>query len=163
MQPLAHFRNTAFRQISTMATIASLRRISAKSLSERMLEEKDAKDPTFAVIDVRDSDYIGGHIKGGTNIPTHTLDAMMPTLVRKLKDKKTVVFHCLLSQQRGPGAALQYLRERDGLLKAMGEDPKGEHGQEVVVLDKGFLGWQEVYGSDERLTEGYVKDLWDNY
>jgi rhodanese-related sulfurtransferase len=88
---------------------------------------------------------------------------MMATLVRKLKDKKTVVFHCALSQQRGPGAALKYLRERDGLLKAMGEDAKGEAGQEVVVLDRGFLGWQEVYGVDERLTEGYRKELWEDY
>ena len=84
----------------------------------------------------------------------------MPTLVRRLKDKKTVVFHCALSQQRGPSAALKYLRERDGLLKSMGEEAKE---QDVYVLDRGFSGWQEVYGEDERLTEGYVKDLWENY
>ncbi|KAH6890624.1 Rhodanese-like domain-containing protein [Thelonectria olida] len=146
-----------------MTTIASLRRISAKSLSEKILEEQDAKELTYAIIDVRDDDYIGGHIKGSLNVPAHTLDAMMATLVRKFKDKKTVVFHCALSQQRGPSAALKYLRERDGLLKAMGEDPKGESGQEVVVLDRGFLGWQEVYGGDERLTEGYRKELWEDY
>ncbi|KAK2476355.1 hypothetical protein H9L39_11579, partial [Fusarium oxysporum f. sp. albedinis] len=150
-------------QARKMTTIASLKRLSAKSLSEKILEEVNATDPTFAVIDVRDNDYIGGHIKGSTNIPAHTLDAMMPTLVRRLKDKKTVVFHCALSQQRGPSAALKYVRERDGLLKSMGEDPKGESGQDVFVLDRGFSGWQEVYGEDERLTEGYVKDLWDNY
>lgn len=85
---------------------------------------------------------------------------MLSTIVRRLKDKKTVVFHCALSQQRGPGAALKYIRERDSLLRMMGEQPKE---QEVLVLDKGFHGWQQVYGNDERLTEGYVKDLWDNY
>ncbi|KAF4946407.1 hypothetical protein FGADI_11232 [Fusarium gaditjirri] len=133
-----------------MTTIASLKRLSAKSLSEKILQEVNATDPTFAVIDVRDNaeltleDHIGGHIKGSTNIPAHTLDAMMPTL-------------------RGPSAALKYLRERDGLLKSMGEDPKGESGQDVFVLDRGFSGWQEVYGEDERLTEAYVKDLWENY
>ncbi|CAG7562708.1 unnamed protein product [Fusarium equiseti] len=143
-----------------MTTIASLKRLSAKSLSEKILEEVNLTDPTFAVIDVRDNDYIGGHIKGSQNIPAHTLEAMMPTLVRRLKDKKTVVFHCALSQQRGPSAALKYLRERDGLLRSMGEEAKN---QDVYILERGFSGWQEVYGEDERLTEGYVKDLWDNY
>lgn len=86
----------------------------------------------------------------------------MPTLVRQLKDKPTVVFHCALSQQRGPSAALQYLRERDGLLAALGE-ARGAEGQTVYVLDRGFTGWQEVYGTDERLTEGYRKELWEEY
>lgn len=119
-------------------------------------------------------DYIGGHIKGSTNVPSAQLDAMMPTLVRKLKDKKTVVFHCALSQQRGPSAALKYLREKDGHLQTLelsssreGGDAKESSGaavaQEVYVLEKGFVGWQEVYGDDERLTEGYRKELWQDY
>lgn len=112
-------------------------------------------------------DYIGGHIKGSMNIPIGQLEAMMPTLVRKLKDKKTVVFHCLLSQQRGPSAALKYLRERDGLLRILGErnlnESEGEQGQEVYILERGFSGWQEVYGTDERLTEGYSKELWRDF
>lgn len=36
--------------------------------------------------------------------------------------------------------------------------------QKVYVLDRGFVGWQEDYGADERLTEGYRKELWaDGY
>lgn len=104
------------------------------------------------------SDYIGGHIKGSTNIPCNQLDSLLPTLVRKLKAKKTVVFHCALSQQRGPFAALKYLRERDGLLTALGEESLPE--QEVFILERGFTGWQEVYGEDERLTEGFRRELW---
>lgn len=87
----------------------------------------------------------------------------MPTLVRRLRTKQTVIFHCALSQQRGPSAALRYLRERDGLLKALGEGPVTAAGQTVYVLENGFSGWQQRYGEDERLTEGYVKDLWMNY
>lgn len=87
----------------------------------------------------------------------------MPTLVRRLKDKKTVVFHCLLSQIRGPSAALKYLRQRDGLLRALGEKELDETEQEVVVLERGFSGWQEVYATDERLTEGYRKELWEDF
>lgn len=37
-----------------MTTIATLKRLSAKSLSEKILEEVNAADPTFAIIDVRD-------------------------------------------------------------------------------------------------------------
>ncbi|KAK2600019.1 Cdc25 phosphatase Ibp1 [Conoideocrella luteorostrata] len=148
-----------------MATISNLRRISAKSLSEKIISERDSPNPSYAIIDVRDDDYIGGHIKGCTNIPTIQLDAMMPTLVRKLKDKKTVVFHCALSQQRGPSAALKYLREKDELSKRLNVEGEtaGAVEQEIVVLDKGFVGWQQDYGADERLTEGYVKDIWENY
>jgi hypothetical protein len=36
--------------------------------------------------------------------------------------------------------------------------------QKVYVLDRGFMRWQELYGEDERLTEGYVKEIWkDGY
>ncbi|KAK0386086.1 hypothetical protein NLU13_5923 [Sarocladium strictum] len=149
----------------TMATVGTLKRMNAQALSEKILEEKEATDPTFAVVDVRDDDHIGGHIKGSTHVPSSQLDAQMPTLVRKLADKDTVVFHCALSQQRGPSAALKYLREKDELLARLGAAQKdGEKKeQKVFVLDRGFVGWQEVFGTDERLTEGYVKDLWENY
>lgn len=135
-------------------------------------------------------DHIGGHIKGSTNVPSNTLDYKIPELVRKLQDKDTVVFHCALSQVRGPSAALKYLRERERLLGSSSEassigaamkksaseeqktgekdgeweDVEEKKEQKVYVLDKGFAGWQEIYGEDERLTEGYVKDLWrDGY
>jgi len=131
--------------------------------------------------------------------PSTTLDVKTPELVRKLKDKEAVVFHCALSQQRGPSAALKYIRERERLigkgsviaeagsgvgevLKKNAEDKvegekKNEDGKEgewedvdevkeqkVYVLDRGFVGWQEIYGEDTRLTEGYRKEIWkDGY
>ena len=141
----------------------------------------------------RNADYIGGHIRGAKNFPSRTFDAMLPTLLRQLQDKETVVFHCALSQQRGPGAALRYIRERERLFpskstklasvsqdglpgadSSAGDGQTAENSEEekekkpveqkVYVLDRGFVGWQEVYGSDERLTEGYRADLWaDGY
>ncbi|TLD18112.1 hypothetical protein PspLS_10446 [Pyricularia sp. CBS 133598] len=149
-----------------MASIATLERIPAAKLRDLLLAEK-ADDPKVAVVDVRDDDYIGGHIKGALNVPSQQLDARMPTLVRQLQDKPTVIFHCALSQQRGPGAALRYIRERDEALKKTKDQdtaasPSVE--QKVYVLDRGFVGWQEVYGEDENLTEGYRKELWkDGY
>ena len=94
----------------------------------------------------------------------------MPTLLRKLADKETVVFHCALSQQRGPSAALRYLREREAQKQqeqqqsggVAGEDALDIDRQKVYVLDRGFVGWQEVYGPDERLTELWRKELWED-
>lgn len=86
------------------------------------------------------------------------------------------MFHCALSQQRGPGAALRYLREKErlgGEKKAEGDGEKGEEkregegqegegkGQRVYVLKGGFTEWQEKYGEDGELTEGYQKDVWE--
>ncbi|KAI1326125.1 Rhodanese-like protein [Xylariaceae sp. FL0255] len=164
----------------SMVTVSSLERISASRLAEMLLAQAsratttgtgtdtaaaiaDSEDPTrVAIVDVRDDDYIGGHIRSSMHFASQSLDATMPTLLRKLADKETVVFHCALSQQRGPAAALRYLREREaasGKGNAGGEKKK----QTVYVLDRGFVGWQEVYGNDERLTEGYRKELWEDY
>ncbi|EKG10366.1 M-phase inducer phosphatase, partial [Macrophomina phaseolina MS6] len=96
--------------------------------------------PAVAVIDVRDSDFFGGHIRGCTNVPTQALDYKLPELVRQLRGARTVVFHCALSQQRGPSAALRYVRERARLL---GDEDEDETGQEVCVLEGGFVRWQE--------------------
>jgi rhodanese-related sulfurtransferase len=119
------------------ATIVDLPRISNDKLAELI----KAKDKTITVVDVRDSDYIGGHILGGQNVPTSTHDTSMPELVRTLKDQETVVFHCALSQQRGPASALKYIREKERM------GLKGDSGKEqkVVVLDGGFTKWQEKY------------------
>jgi len=170
-----------------MTTIATLPRLSSSALSTLILSQSSSSDPSFAIIDVRDDDHIGGHIKGSTNVPSSTLDYKIPELVRKLQAKDTVIFHCALSQQRGPSAALRYLRERERLLAGLNsvgaamkksaneeqtteqkdgewEDVEEKKEQKVYVLDRGFVGWQEVYGEDERLTEGYVKDIWkDGY
>ncbi|KAK4169665.1 arsenate reductase 2.1 [Cladorrhinum sp. PSN259] len=162
-------------------TLGSLQRISAPILSQLLLAEAAAGKETssVAIVDVRDDDYIGGHIKSSLNFPSQTLEATLPTLIRQLEDKETVVFHCALSQQRGPGAALRYLREKERLAALAATKKKKTEGEEaetakeeedklkkqkVYVLDRGFVGWQEEYGLDERLTEGYRKELWaDGY
>ncbi|KAA8650500.1 phosphatase YCH1 [Aspergillus tanneri] len=137
-------------------TIATLPRISRDALSALLLS---ASSPgKLAIIDVRDSDHVGGHITSSTWVPSSSLDHRMPELIRTLKDKEKVVFHCALSQQRGPSAALRYVRERESVLD--GEESKK---QEVYILEGGFVQWQEKYGKDTRLTEAYVEDIWQEY
>lgn len=132
------------------------------------------------------ADHIGGHILGSKWVPSHQFDAQLPTLLRQLKDTNTVVFHCALSKQRGPSAALQYIRAREAAHGAASiaelgsetsqlqkevsaQDSDGEAqkttpvAQKVYVLRGGFSKWQEAHGRDERLTEEYVKDLWEDY
>ncbi|KAI1170627.1 Rhodanese-like protein [Nemania sp. FL0916] len=210
-------------------TVSNLERISASTLANMLTAGAAKSSPCssttatgfqedeggIAVVDVRDNDYIGGHIRNSLHFPSQSLDATMPTLLRKLANKDVVVFHCALSQQRGPSAALQYLRAKEALqTAAVGATTTGSgcgsggyrsacgssytsgcgssyrsacgsaygsaYGsscgsggvgvnqgttaaktQKVYVLDRGFVGWQEMYGCDERLTEGYSKELWE--
>lgn len=195
-----------------METVASLKRMSREELSALLLSPDSSQ---VAVIDVRDDDYVGGHIKSSTHIPSSSLDHQVPNIVRTMAGKEIVVFHCALSQQRGPAAALRYVRERERKMKdgkmdketglpgigikdecvqkmptppskgqeVMGEiskaldapelgvnigsipepPPPESKEQEVYVLDKGFVGWQEKYGKDKRLTEAYAEDIWNDY
>ena len=71
-----------------------------------------------------------------------------------------MVFHCALSQQRGPRAAARYAAERGKWVvnvkkgekkKRKGEEKEEEGGgeeeeereQKIYVLDGGFVKWQE--------------------
>ncbi|KAI0165581.1 Rhodanese-like protein [Xylariaceae sp. FL1272] len=141
-------------------TLSSLKYIEGAELRGLLLAANDdttenaSKSPSIAVVDVRDNDHIGGHIRTSMHFPTHSLDATMPTLLRKLADKDIVVFHCALSQQRGPSAALKYLREKE----SKGTEGS-EHPQKVYVLFGGFNKWAQEYGNDEILTEGFLADL----
>ncbi|KAL8669513.1 MAG: hypothetical protein Q9168_005890 [Polycauliona sp. 1 TL-2023] len=184
-----------------MQSLPALQRMPATSLSSLLLSPTTSA--TIAVIDVRDSDHAGGHIRSSIHVPFTSLDHRLPELVRTLRGKEKVVFHCALSQQRGPGAALRYIGERERMLgrepekekiqvdkkvaeeglsgkdvkSAVGdeekmekvsdgtevEEPEGKHRQEVWVLDGGFVKWQERYGTDERLTEDYAPDIWNDY
>lgn len=146
--------------MSVPLTTATLQRISRERLSSILLNPSSSS--SIAIVDVRDDDYIGGHIHSSINIPSTSLDHKLPQVAEDLAQKDIVVFHCSLSQQRGPGAALKYLRERDGGNKGgvkdgAEENEKGEgegegqqagkakKEQEVYVLDGGFVKWQEEY------------------
>ncbi|KAI4217392.1 MAG: hypothetical protein L6R36_009301 [Xanthoria steineri] len=182
-----------------MQALPTLHRMPTATLSSLLLSPIAAAN--IAVIDVRDSDHAGGHIRSSIHVPSSTLDHRLPELVRTLRSKEKVVFHCALSQQRGPGAALRYMGERERMLggaeaekvkvdkkvaeeglsgkdvksavgdvgkleKADGtqaEEEEGGRQQEVWVLDGGFVKWQEKYGTDDRLTEDYAPDIWNDY
>lgn len=133
----------------SLYSLPTLGRISREKLSTLLLSPTSA--PSLTIIDVRDGDHVGGHIAGSTHVPSSSLDYRMPELIRKLADKDIVVFHCALSQQRGPSAALRYLRERGSggngtpeeavnRQSVQGENANDEGGDEEVVKDVGVEG-----------------------
>lgn len=74
-------------------------------------------------------------------------------LVAQNQDIGKVIFHCALSQVRGPKSARIY---NDALNLT-----ENENGQEVYVLRGGFTEFQRFYRDDSKLVEAFNKELWD--
>ncbi|GJE99838.1 Rhodanese-like protein [Phanerochaete sordida] len=109
----------------------------------------------YCVIDVRDDDWHGGNIKGARNSPSHGFLVKVDELVRDTKHVPMVVFHCALSQVRGPKAARIYAETRS-LLQAEGEDIP----HEVLVLRGGFSDFQAKFRKDPHLVENWDSEVW---
>lgn len=97
------------------------------------------------IIDVREEDRRGGHIKSSLHIPAPTFRAD-PSKYLYLCDKSDrIIFHCMYSQVRGPTCAAVFA---NAIEKAM------EHGSvknvpEVVVLEGGFQAFAAAVSSDQ--------------
>ncbi|CDR47951.1 CYFA0S40e00298g1_1 [Cyberlindnera fabianii] len=132
-------------------SISSIKYLEPQTLKSWFTQGSPTGTGRFLVVDVRDSDYVGGHIKDSLHIPSPAFTLQVEDLISKANDKDDIVFHCALSQQRGPSAAMKFLRSVPiGFL-----DDKN-----VWVLRGGFTQWQELYGEDDTVTEGYQKDIW---
>lgn len=123
----------------SLFTQTAIKRLPSERLSSLLLSPDASK---VAVVDVRTADHVGGHIKGSHHVPSTDLDFRMPQIVRTLADKEIVVFHCALSQERGPRAARWYQEEK-GKESKDSKEANVPRAQEIYVLDKGFVGWQE--------------------
>ncbi|CAO3633347.1 unnamed protein product [Cunninghamella blakesleeana] len=116
------------------------------------------RDPTkkagedYLVVDVRDEDYIGGHIPKAVNIPASQIAESAPSLIQKYSKVPEVYFHCALSQVRGPKSARIY----NELLHVLGNTTD----QKVKVLRGGFEEWQEKYKNEKDLIESYDEERW---
>ena len=63
---------------------------------------KSGKRPgkDYLVVDVRDSDFIGGNIPNCRNVSSVTFSDKLDSLIRDTKSVPKVIFHCALSQSR---------------------------------------------------------------
>lgn len=101
-----------------------------------------------AIIDVRDDDYFGGHIRNALNYPSSSFSENISQLQNEVSSKDRVVFHCQLSQVRGPACAKKYFLNTD----------TRKNNQKVYVLIGGFSNW--VSSFDGELTDDFIPDLY---
>ncbi|CAK9441056.1 uncharacterized protein LODBEIA_P49250 [Lodderomyces beijingensis] len=141
-------------------TVSDLKTISSSTLHSWLLQGK-SKHGKFQVVDVRDSDYVGGHIRSSYNYPAANFHSTLLELQQRLYKQQVsdVVFHCMLSQARGPKAALMFLRAIDDIADPAMKRYFMDHVH-VYILKGGFSHWQGEYGSDPNVTEDYAADIW---
>ncbi|KAJ2581621.1 Cdc25 phosphatase Ibp1 [Coemansia sp. RSA 1836] len=134
--------------------------IVADELAKLVRDPAQVPGRDYIVIDVRDTDYVGGHIPGADNVPAHTLLERAEGIIDKYQCVPLVVFHCALSQVRGPKAAKKYLRAVDQRLETAAQDSP-LHKQQVKILMGGFNSWYARYAHAEpELVEGFDQKLW---
>ncbi|KAN0064369.1 Cdc25 phosphatase Ibp1 [Thecaphora frezii] len=148
---------------TTMSFTPLYRYIDRDTLAEKIRAQgKSPHSKDLAVVDVRDDDFEGGNIVGAQNIPsTKIADSINDLVLGPLKEYKQVVFHCHLSQQRGPKAAGNYAKARDEAIR-QGKlpNPSESSQQEVLVLRGGFSEFQDKYKKDPEIVEKYDEDSW---
>ncbi|KAI3471866.1 hypothetical protein Pfo_028554 [Paulownia fortunei] len=93
------------------------------------------RQPNIAIVDVRDDERsYDGHIAGSLHFASDTFVDKLPSLVKATKGKDTLVFHCALSQVRGPKCARRF---GDYLT-----DVNDVGVKNVMVLERGYNGWE---------------------
>jgi len=115
----------------------------------------------FVIIDVRDDDYDGGHIRGSQNIPANRFD---PSKI-KIPPSVFVVIHCMYSKERGPRCA-QMLANYNPNIKIM--VLQGGFQTAVHFLHRRFPHLLQDYDDDtwgDRTEDDYLEDdyLEDDY
>ncbi|KAF3441810.1 hypothetical protein FNV43_RR15725 [Rhamnella rubrinervis] len=92
--------------------------------------------PNIAIIDVRDDERsYDGHIAGSLHYASDTFSDKISNLIQQVKGKDTLVFHCALSQVRGPTCARKFVN----YLQEMKDDAGIK---DIMVLERGFNGWE---------------------
>lgn len=94
------------------------------------------RDPRVAIIDVRDEERIcDAHIAGSHHYASDGFAERLPEIAEATRGKETLVFHCALSQVRGPSCARMF---SDYLSEAKEDSAV----KSITVLERGFNGWE---------------------
>lgn len=94
------------------------------------------------VIDVRDEDFRGGHIRGAVNIPSHNFykdERINEIFQQHCSGKEKIIFHCMMSQVRGPKCA----GRTSTVLRGVTGKPQ------IFVMSGGFQRFAEMFEGSE--------------
>mmetsp|Transcript_3426 Transcript_3426/g.10403 ORF Transcript_3426/g.10403 Transcript_3426/m.10403 type:complete len:136 (-) Transcript_3426:2568-2975(-) len=128
-----------------------MRRMSVSRVTAAELAQLLRAEPRkVTIIDVRDSDFEGGNIAGAHNIPRDRFKYTVDEQVEKFKDDHHVVFHCMLSQVRGPYCAQLFQKK----LSEHGIHPQPK----VSVLEGGFSTFAGQHYKEKTFFENMNMD-----
>ncbi|OLY82445.1 Dual specificity phosphatase ibp1 [Smittium mucronatum] len=139
-------------------------RITAAELGKLIKDPTKKSGTDYLVVDVRDSDYEGGHIPGALNVPSYEMRDRVDGLAKELSDVPILVFHCALSQVRGPKSARIYSEYVYNVIQSNNKSfenyaPKLRE-QQISVLTGGFSSWYNQFKNDPEMLEDIDHDLW---
>lgn len=96
-----------------------------------------------------------GNIPGALNVPARVFVETVQEFHSQWKYVPLLIFHCALSQVRGPKCAQRYVQS------VLLNGDSSQH-QSVHVLQGGFSQWQAIHGNNPLLVENYNKEYWDD-
>ncbi|GAA5830491.1 hypothetical protein JCM3766R1_002741 [Sporobolomyces carnicolor] len=145
-----------------------------------LIKSRAVPGKDYQVVDVRDEDFRGGNIPGAINAPSEQrTEQTVQDLVTKLTGVPTVIFHCTLSQVRGPKNARIYAEAVAARAEQASSSephsstrdqnfspnpfPNPQGQQQVFVLRDGFGNWQGLYRNDPQLVENFDSRMWQDF
>ncbi|TPX71701.1 hypothetical protein SpCBS45565_g00901 [Spizellomyces sp. 'palustris'] len=135
--------------------------IDAEDLASLVRDPTKTPGKDYVVVDVRGEDFGFGNIPGVVNIPSHEFLDHPRDFIEPLNSVPKVIFHCALSQVRGPKCANHY-QQVSAVVRGQQEAAKEGEGapQEVLILRGGFQNWQNLYAKESDLVENYNAQFW---
>eukprot|EP00930_Biecheleria_cincta_P056682 TRINITY_DN42756_c0_g1_i1.p1 TRINITY_DN42756_c0_g1~~TRINITY_DN42756_c0_g1_i1.p1 ORF type:complete len:482 (-),score=59.89 TRINITY_DN42756_c0_g1_i1:11-1456(-) len=116
--------------LPSMQVQSEVRPISPADLSELL------QAGNVHVVDVRDLDFYVGHIPDAIHTPDGAFEDQLPRLVRDLGESdKSVIFHCMNCEIRGPRCADMFLRSASHTFP--------DTHCSIFYLKGGFQAWQK--------------------
>lgn len=110
------------------------------------------KEPSTVIFDVRDDDFVGGHIRSAINLPYDEFEKRVEEIVAQYSNHKNIIFTCMFGQLRSPAAALAFIAKL----------PDKSLAESVYVLQGGFQEFIRVHHGDEAIIVEFDPTLWNS-